>query len=69
MNERQHSLDSTTSGDILIGGDIFLVHDISYLPSQREYIANLRLDVLIYPEIGMDANTYFLSFSRLAPVR
>jgi hypothetical protein len=69
LGERQHSLDSTTSGDILIGGDIFLVHDISYLPSQREYIANLRLDVLIYPEIGMDANTYFLSFSRLAPVR
>ena len=27
------------------------------------------LDVLLYPEIGLDPVTYFLSFARLAPVQ
>ncbi len=35
----------------------------------REAIANARLDVLLYPDIGMDPLTYFLSFARLAPVQ
>ena len=35
----------------------------------REMLANARLDVLLYPDIGMDPLTYFLSFARLAPVQ
>jgi predicted O-linked N-acetylglucosamine transferase (SPINDLY family) len=37
--------------------------------SAREKIAQKRLDVLFYPELGMDALTYFIAFSRLAPVQ
>jgi protein O-GlcNAc transferase len=36
---------------------------------QRHRIAALNLDVLFYPDIGMTASTYFLAFSRLAPVQ
>lgn len=39
------------------------------LVSARESIAAARLDVLFYPDVGMDPTTYFLAFSRLAPVQ
>lgn len=39
------------------------------LPAAREAVAGEELDVLIYTDIGMDPMTYFLSFSRLAPVQ
>jgi predicted O-linked N-acetylglucosamine transferase (SPINDLY family) len=39
------------------------------LPAARELIARENLDVLFYPDIGMDPFTYFLAFSRLAPVQ
>jgi len=32
-------------------------------------IESLRLDILVYCEIGMDATCYFLSFLRLAPIQ
>ena len=32
-------------------------------------LRNARLDVLVYPEIGIDPVTYYLSFARLAPVQ
>jgi predicted O-linked N-acetylglucosamine transferase (SPINDLY family) len=35
----------------------------------RELIAELNLDVLFYQDIGMEPFTYFLGFSRLAPVQ
>jgi len=35
----------------------------------REAIAALELDVLFYQDIGMEPFTYFLAFSRLAPVQ
>jgi len=35
----------------------------------REQIAALELDALFYPDIGMDPLTYYLAFSRLAPVQ
>lgn len=35
----------------------------------REQIAALELDVLYYTDIGMEPLTYFLAFSRLAPVQ
>ena len=40
----------------------------SLTDAQRE-LANLSLDVLFYPDIGMSAFTYFLAFARLAPVQ
>ncbi len=35
----------------------------------RRVIAAKKLDILFYPDIGMDPFTYFLAFSRLAPVQ
>lgn len=35
----------------------------------RNMLAAEALDVLFYPEIGMDSFTYFLAFARLAPVQ
>lgn len=39
------------------------------LAGAREAIAAERLDILFYTDIGMDPLTYFLAFSRLAPVQ
>ena len=39
------------------------------LAEMRERLAQARLDVLFYPDIGMEPCTYFLAFSRLAPVQ
>jgi predicted O-linked N-acetylglucosamine transferase (SPINDLY family) len=39
------------------------------LRSAREIIAAHSPDILFYPDIGMDSLTYFLAFSRLAPVQ
>jgi predicted O-linked N-acetylglucosamine transferase (SPINDLY family) len=35
----------------------------------RQQVAAHELDILVYPEIGMDPPTYFLAYSRLAPVQ
>lgn len=40
-----------------------------YLPDARAKIADEALDILYYPDIGMDTVTYFLSFARLAPLQ
>ncbi len=37
--------------------------------SARERLARAELDILLYPDIGMDPITYFLAFARLAPVQ
>ena len=39
------------------------------LASARSIIAKHPLDILFYPDIGMDPLTYFIAFSRLAPVQ
>jgi protein O-GlcNAc transferase len=39
------------------------------LEQDRESIASEELDILFYPDIGMAPYTYFLSFSRLAPIQ
>jgi predicted O-linked N-acetylglucosamine transferase (SPINDLY family) len=39
------------------------------LDAARRVIAELKLDILFYQDIGMDPFTYFLAFSRLAPVQ
>jgi predicted O-linked N-acetylglucosamine transferase (SPINDLY family) len=41
----------------------------SKLAEFREKIADLKLDILVYCDIGMNTNAYLLSFSRLAPVQ
>ena len=42
---------------------------VSSLEIARKQIAECGLDILFYTDIGMDPLTYFLSFSRLAPVQ
>ena len=46
---------------------------VVYLPQKLENarltVADENLDLLYYPDIGMDAFTYFLAFARLAPVQ
>jgi len=37
--------------------------------ADRQRIADLELDILFYTDIGMEPLTYFLTFSRLAPVQ
>jgi predicted O-linked N-acetylglucosamine transferase (SPINDLY family) len=37
------------------------------LKSMQQVIAEQKMDILIYPEIGMDARTYYLAMARLAP--
>jgi predicted O-linked N-acetylglucosamine transferase (SPINDLY family) len=39
------------------------------LIEQQRAVADLQLDVLFYPDIGMSSVTYFLAYSRLAPVQ
>ncbi len=39
------------------------------LQEARERIAGHRLDILVYADIGMEPFTYYLAFSRLAPVQ
>src|SRR5207237_3541625 len=39
------------------------------LEAARRAIAALELDVLFYQDIGMEPFTYFLAYSRLAPVQ
>ena len=46
-----------------------VVHLRTNLDSARRAVSNEKLDLLFYPDIGMDSFTYFLAFSRLAPVQ
>ncbi|MDA1089750.1 MAG: tetratricopeptide repeat protein [Proteobacteria bacterium] len=39
------------------------------LEQARQQISDENLDILFYPDIGMEPFTYFLAFSRLAPVQ
>ncbi|MDP6352961.1 MAG: tetratricopeptide repeat protein [Alphaproteobacteria bacterium] len=39
------------------------------LAACRAALADAALDVLFYPDIGMDAATYYLAFARLAPIQ
>lgn len=39
------------------------------LPAARQMIGDLGLDILFYQDIGMEPFTYFLAYSRLAPVQ
>jgi predicted O-linked N-acetylglucosamine transferase (SPINDLY family) len=48
---------------------ITLPEQISALPEIRRMIAGLNLDVLYYPDVGLEPMTYTLAQSRLAPVQ
>lgn len=39
------------------------------LQTMRQQVAAAQLDLLLYPDVGMDPVTYFLAFARLAPVQ
>ena len=39
------------------------------ITSQHKKIENEKLDILFYTDIGMSPSTYFLAFSRLAPIQ
>jgi protein O-GlcNAc transferase len=39
------------------------------LKQQQQVVADEQLDILFYPDIGMSSATYFLAYSRLAPVQ
>ncbi len=39
------------------------------LENDQSLVAEQKLDILFYPDLGMDPYTYFLSFARLAPVQ
>jgi protein O-GlcNAc transferase len=39
------------------------------LAATRDLVARLELDILVYGDIGMELLTYYLAFSRLAPVQ
>ena len=39
------------------------------IQEQQQQIAKEDLDIIFYPDIGMSSTTYFLAFSRLAPVQ
>ena len=60
--------DDETSRFIRAHSDRFVVLPGSLDAARRE-IAGLQLDVLFYQDIGMEPFTYFLAFSRLAPVQ
>jgi len=51
----------------LKGASTLILH--SELQEAQQLIAQQKLDVLIYTEIGMDPFSYHLAFSRLAPVQ
>ena len=49
--------------------DTFVRLPVERIPEARELINAHQPDVLIYPDIGMEPTSFFLAFSRLAPVQ
>lgn len=47
----------------------YIQFSINSLQAVREAVAQEKLDILVYTDIGMDYFTYFLAFSRLARVQ
>jgi protein O-GlcNAc transferase len=60
------------SEDDMIGladQDVYISPVVGNLHASRMRVASLRLDVLVFPDIGMEAVSYFMAFARLAPVQ
>ena len=64
--QRDHITDSFDRNKHAIPSNCTFISLSGKLPVIRDAIADLRLDVLVYGELGMDALTYFLSFSELS---
>lgn len=62
------SIDDTTAKDFRMGTPSFVLLPKN-LTAARQRIAEAQLDILYYTDIGMDPLTYFLGFSRLAPIQ
>ena len=60
--------DDAATNAIRQGVDFFTALPVN-LEIARDAIARAELDILYYTDIGMDPATYFLAFSRLAPVQ
>lgn len=65
---------AVTPADDAVSRELRSVADASVvlpgaLDEARRAIAERELDILFYPDIGMDPVTYFLAFARLAPVQ
>jgi predicted O-linked N-acetylglucosamine transferase (SPINDLY family) len=63
----QHSGDALAEG--LVRSADRAITLPSHLAEARRRIAELDLDILYFTDIGMEPMTYFLAFSRLAPVQ
>ncbi len=59
----------TVAEQIRAGADHYLAFADETLADIEAVIARQELDVLIYPDIGMDPLPYFLAYSRLAPLQ
>jgi len=67
---RPHAQDDDIARSIDEGADrVVLSPDPRGLDAARRLIAEQELDVIFYPDIGMDAWGYLLAFARLAPVQ
>ena len=64
--QRDHITDSFDRTKHAIPSNCTFISLTGKLPVIRDVIADLRLDVLVYGELGMDALTYFMSFSELS---
>ncbi|MBF0482428.1 MAG: tetratricopeptide repeat protein, partial [Desulfovibrionaceae bacterium] len=65
---RLSGVDDARSRALTAAADLAAVLPDS-LPRARQMLAEAACDVLFYPDIGMHALSYFLSFARLAPVQ
>ena len=63
-----HQVTDGTASALERNADEWVVMPID-LYLARERLARAQLDILLYPDIGMDPISYFLAFARLAPVQ
>lgn len=67
-----HDTDFASAGVAAAADEVVYLHlgsGWSEIERNREAIAAARLDVLVFPELGMHAPTRVLAFSRMAPVQ
>lgn len=69
FTESQYAVKDAKYEDIAQVFDGQIVQIPDSISEAQSIIAALKLDILIYSEIGMDAMAYFLAFARLAPLQ
>ena len=60
--------DDETAKEIAAAADRHIILPMD-LAAARQIVADAKLDILFFTDIGMEPFTYFLAFSRLAPVQ